>query len=166
MGLKDKGLHYTEDGVAVIQSILNRPYEVWLNNFRLSTSLKSPTIDRNELDRLIGKLLNGPSNYENIDGNTFIISLNRFKFLGGKKGVEIVDEKGSVLFRFDTITDCAKYLGIPYSALRVKLKNGKSIAHEGKLVYVKKKNELTNYLIRNLVLSLASNIVPVTLLSS
>jgi len=51
-----------------------------MNNFRLSTS-KNIKIDRDQLLKDIAILLNGPSNYEIIEGRKIIKSLNKLFFL-------------------------------------------------------------------------------------
>lgn len=68
LNLKDKGFHYTEDGKKVLNLILNQ-----MNNNRLSTSLGT-TVNREELDDEINRLLSGPSNIEIKQGRKYIIN--------------------------------------------------------------------------------------------
>ena len=70
--LKKLGLHYLPEGIKLINLILNQ-----MNNERLSNS-GSSLIDRDYIDIELARLLNGPSNYELINGKIFIKSLNKF----------------------------------------------------------------------------------------
>ncbi len=60
--LKKLGLHYIPEGIKLINLILSQ-----MNNGRLSNS-GSSLIDRDYIDLELARLLNGPSNYELING--------------------------------------------------------------------------------------------------
>jgi hypothetical protein len=60
--LKKLGLHYIPEGIKLINLILSQ-----MNNGRLSNS-GSSLIDRDYIDLKLARLLNGPSNYELING--------------------------------------------------------------------------------------------------
>jgi hypothetical protein len=66
-----------------------------MNNNRLSTSGIKP-VDRNLIDSQLNPWLNGPSNYEIIDGKIFIKSLNKFLPNRIKTQVELQDKEGLV----------------------------------------------------------------------
>ena len=67
-----KGLHYTSEGLNIIEIISNQ-----MNNNRLSTT--TPEVKITFLKDKIYELSNSPSNYEIRNGKLFIISLNRFR---------------------------------------------------------------------------------------
>lgn len=120
--LKQLGLHYTDEGVRVINLILNQ-----MNLNRLSSS-KLINVDRESLNKSIENLLNGPSNVETLeDGKIFVKSLNRcFNTAARDKiKVEVRDENGLIVNTFNSITSCAKYYGVPRSSLQWKLQNNK-----------------------------------------
>lgn len=70
--LKSLGLHYLSEGKIFFDLIISQ-----MNNNRLSTSGIKP-VNRNPIGPRSDQLLNGPSNYETIDGKIFIKSLNKF----------------------------------------------------------------------------------------
>lgn len=85
--LKEKGLQYTDEGKEVLDSILNR-----MNSNRLSSSIQNVNVEKDSsiLDLRIKNLLEGPSNYENIEGRTFIKSLNRFRSVSKSTSVNLI----------------------------------------------------------------------------
>ena len=110
--LKEKGHHYTDVGLRLIELILSQ-----LNNNRLSTS-KSAKVDRTLLHADIDRLLSGPSNYEKRGNRIYIKSLNRFSSSPRPKAVQLIDaENGEILNTFTSLTACAKYLGMPQSTV-------------------------------------------------
>jgi len=120
--LKQLGLHYTNEGVRVINLILNQ-----INLKRLSSS-KLFSVDRESLNKSIENLLNGPSNVETLeDGRIYVKSLNRYfnPAARDKIKVEVRDENGLTVNTFDSITSCAKYYNVSRSSLQWKLKNNK-----------------------------------------
>jgi len=120
--LKQLGLHYTDEGIRVINLILNQ-----MNLKRLSSS-NSVKVDKESLNKSIVNLLNGPSNIEtHEDGRIFVKSLNRYfnQAARDKIQVEVKDESGLTVNIFDSITSCAKYYNVSRSSLQWKLKNNK-----------------------------------------
>ncbi len=122
--LKQLGLHYTDEGIRVINLILNQ-----MNLKRLSSS-NSVKVDKESLNKssFAVNLLNGPSNIEtHEDGRIFVKSLNRYfnQAARDKIQVEVKDESGLTVNIFDSITSCAKYYNVSRSSLRLrrKLKN-------------------------------------------
>jgi hypothetical protein len=120
--LKQLGLHYTDEGIRVINLIVNQ-----MNLKRLSSS-NSVKVDKESLNKSIVNLLNGPSNIEtHEDGRIFVKSLNRYfnQAARDKIQVEVKDESGLTVNIFDSITSCAKYYNVSRSSLQWKLKNNK-----------------------------------------
>ena len=134
--LKERGHHHQEEGVKVINLILNQ-----MNNNRLSTShnaINVSSLGREQLYVDINKLLNGPSNIEIIDGRSFILSLNRFYKGNVKTKVQIVDKNNSVLKTFDSISDCANFLGVSQPTAKNRLVKKQLFAiGENKSYYIK-----------------------------
>lgn len=126
-----KGLHYLPEGKKLIEQILSQ-----MNSNRLSTSGKLiPKIDRDLLLSDIAKFLTKSSNYEyRENGSIWIISENRYlggsKEGGRKKVVALLSSGGTILKYFDSVTECAKILGIPRSTLSGKLQKNQFILYE------------------------------------
>lgn len=98
--LKKLGLHYLAElaeGIKLINLILSQ-----MNNGRLSNSGYS-LIDRDYIDIELARLLNGPSNYELINGKIFIKSLNKFHCIHAiiKTQVELRNQEDLVFKVFD-----------------------------------------------------------------
>lgn len=109
IGLLNKlGLHYLPEGIKLINLILSK-----MNNGRLSNS-GSSLIDRDYIDLELARLLNGPYNYELINGKIFIKSLNKFHCIHAiiKTQVELRNQEDLVFKVFDSMNECAKFLGI------------------------------------------------------
>ena len=135
--LRNKGAHYTEDGIEVLDLILNQ-----MNNNRLSSSLRSKnSITREQLIKKIEDLLNKPSNLEiKEDGRIFIKNLNKFYNPGkGSTKVGLFDENGNLENYFDTITACAKHLGVSNDVVsRTLINKGKPVSIDSKVFFVKR----------------------------
>ena len=128
--LRNLGLHYTEEGLKVIKLIISQ-----MNNYRLSSIKWAAPVDRALLQIEIDKLLNGPSNFEKReDGRIFIKSLNRYYSDRIKIKVELKDENGNLLNTFDSMADCAKYLGLTSMTVAKIIRTGKPVLFENKSV--------------------------------
>lgn len=139
LDLRKLGLHHTEQGLKVINLIINQ-----MNSDRLSSKSKSSSVlvDRALLDIKIGKLLKGSSNYEEREnGRIFIKSLNIYLSSNAKTRIELQDDGGNVIKIFDSMSDCAKYLGVARMTVTNKLRTGKAVLFNNTLVYVKKESE-------------------------
>lgn len=101
--LKEKGLHYQEEGIVVLNKIINQ-----MNNSRLSTYNSDIKVDREQLILDINNLLSGPSNFEVRENRKFIKSLNRFEGTGQHPTVELLEESGHIFKTFASVSDCAK----------------------------------------------------------
>jgi hypothetical protein len=131
------GLHYTEEGVKIIKTILSQ-----MNNNRLSTR-RSALADRAALDSDIKKLLEGPSNFEvKEDGRIFIKSLNKYYSNKAKIRLELVDDSGGIMKSFDSAADCARYLGISPMTVGQRLRKGKLFLFGGVEVSINKSTKI------------------------
>jgi hypothetical protein len=128
---KDKGLHYTDEGLKLIQLINSQ-----MNSRRLS-SYDSVLVDRTALYLDIERLLQGPSNYEEREGVTWIISQNRAKVAGVKQSIQLLDDNGNIVKVFDSQTDCAKYLNTLQGTTSGGLRFNRSFLFEGRLYSLK-----------------------------
>ena len=132
-----KGFQYTEKGAKVLDLIINQ-----MNNNRLSSSLHNRnSITRDELIIKVENLLNKPSNLElKKDGRTFIKSLNKYYNPGkGSTIVGLFDESGNLENSFDTITACARHLGVSNDVVsRTLITKGKPVTIGSKVLFVKR----------------------------
>jgi hypothetical protein len=96
MQMKDKGFHYADEGVELIELTLKQ-----INNQRLSTNPGGSAllVNRELLLSKISQLLSQPSNFElKEDGKIFIKSLNRYYYNNTiRLSIEMLDESGSVV---------------------------------------------------------------------
>jgi hypothetical protein len=129
-------MHYTDEGLEVIYLILKQ-----MNNNRLSTNgNQSEAMDRTLLQIRINKILNEPSNFEiKEDGKIYIKSLDRYYYNNTKTvGVQLQDENGLPLKTYNSITECAKDLGISKSGVQKRLNNNIQFVFDKKTVYLKR----------------------------
>jgi len=131
--LKERGHHYQEEGLRVLNTIVNQ-----MNNSRLSTS-KNISIDRDQLLKDIAILLNGPSNYEIIGDRKIIKSLNKLAGVGKQVIIQLEDENGNVIKTLYSILDCAKFFKVSRTLIYSRLSYNKSVIFEGKHVFITKK---------------------------
>jgi hypothetical protein len=103
--LKELGLHYTENGLKLINQILSQ-----MNLNRLSSNTK-PKIDRISLLENINRFLTGESNFEIRNGRIFIKSLNKYYSDPKCIKVQLQDKDGKVYQTFDSMSSCARFLG-------------------------------------------------------
>lgn len=133
--LKDKGFHFTPEGLELIQLTLNQ-----MNNNRLSTYSRKIVGDRELLLSKINDLLVKPSNLElKGDGKIFIKSLSRYYYNNTKPlEIKMEDESGSVVKTWPSLTSCAESLGLSKSGVQKRLKNVTRFVFEGRTVYLNK----------------------------
>lgn len=134
--LKEKGFHFTPEGLSLIQLILNQ-----MNNNRLSTNSEDNTLESRELLLLkIKELLAKPSNIEvKEDGKIFIKSLNRYSYDNTKAiAIQMTDETGLVIKTWPSLTSCAESLELSKSGIQKRLKNATYFNFEGKRVFLSK----------------------------
>lgn len=102
-----------------------------MNNGRLSNS-GSSLVERDYIETEKARLLNGPSNYELIDGKVFIKSLNKFLIVRNKTQVELRDQEDIVFKVFDSMNECAKFLGVSTHTVTKRMKTGVPVTLNGK----------------------------------
>ena len=116
LSLKEKGHHFSEEGVNLINKILNQ-----MNNNRLSTSPKNlEIVPRELLQSEIQKLLAAPSNLEvKDDGSIWIKSLNKYYSSRGKIQVELLNEQGLVIETFESLKKmCWIFINLSFGSSR------------------------------------------------
>lgn len=118
--LKDNGLQYIDEGFNLIQLINSQ-----MNSRCLSTS-GTTLIDRAAMYKNIESLLQKPSNFEEREGRTWIISKNKWLISGVKQKIQLLDDQGNIINEVDSQTDCAKFLGTRQSTLSNRLKFNRS----------------------------------------
>ena len=96
MQMKDKGFHYTDEGIELIKLTLKQ-----INSQRLSTNPGGSAllVNRELLLSKISQLLSQPSSFElKEDGKIFIKSLNRYYYNNViRLSIEMLDELGLVV---------------------------------------------------------------------
>lgn len=119
-----------------------------MNLNRLSTNSVtklSPTQLEN-LRRDIKKLLSGPSNLETrADGRIFIKSLNKYYTGSGSIKVNLLDKNGLLHYSFDSMSECAKFLGLSAGTVANRLRDNKPIEWESRELFVYKGVHESNY---------------------
>ena len=111
-----------------------------MNSNRLSTNSSCENVNRVELDNSIAKLLAGPANFEiTAEGDIRNIYSGRTLPKNGKISVVLVNESGENFKSFDSVKDCALFLGVGLSTLYKKVDTGKSVYYDNKVFFVKRK---------------------------
>jgi len=133
---KKLGLHYTEEGIEVLNIILGRMNSKRLTTFKGNAN-KSKEGDILTLRSRIEKLLSGPSNLEvKGDGRIFIKSLNKYYSPRRKISVGVKDGNGLVLGTFDSIASCAAFLGCSRMLVMARLKDQKPAVINNQIFHV------------------------------
>ena len=132
--LREEGFHLTEEGLRIISELRSQ-----INNFRLSTNKTPEKVDRCQLIKEANELLNGPSNYEYIDGKIFVKSLNIF--IGQTAGniLELQDENGNTIKTFKSGVECANFLNLSTTTVYSRLQSQKFVIYQDKNYIIKKK---------------------------
>ena len=133
LNLRDLGLHYTKDGLKVIEQIFNQ-----MNNNRLSSNKIHNSTDSLLLLKEIDRLLTGPSNFEIKQGKVWIKSLNKYKLSSIKIKLALIDEKGLILNSFDSVSSCSDFLGISRKTIMKKLNENKAVEFNNMIIYINK----------------------------
>jgi len=134
----EKGFHYTDEGIELIELIRNQ-----MNNRRLSTinysiNNRELVVDREVILSKINKLLNGPSNFElKEDRQIFIKSLGRNYHNNIPVTIQMLDENGNLVKNWDSLTSCAYSLRMSKGGIQYRIKSSKRFEYEGKTVYLK-----------------------------
>jgi len=131
--IKKLGLHYVEKGIRVINLIISQ-----MNLNRLSTNpAKLSQCLAAKLKEDISELLSVASNLEVKNGKTLIKSLNKY-YTGRGNKVYILDKNGLLLYSFDSISKCAKFLGISGGTVSKRLVDNKPVIVGSKEFFISK----------------------------
>lgn len=130
--LRYKGFQYTDDGLKLIELIISQ-----MNNRRLSSS-EVAIVDREFLYKEINLILNKPSNLEVKNGNTWIISQNRFINRTGSNVVQLIGDNGEVITSFYSFKDCAKYSDVSLQAIPNRINKNSKFKFKDKFYTLKK----------------------------
>lgn len=132
--LKEKGFHYTTEGLDLIELTLKQ-----MNSRRLSTNVNGTLPDRELLLSKINELLSRPSNFESVDGKIYIKSLGKYYYNNTKSvSISLLDENNLVLKTWPSLTSCAEGLGISKSGVQKRLKNQTRFLFNGEIVHLKR----------------------------
>lgn len=125
--IKNEGKHFTEQGKEVIYLISKR-----MNRNRLSTNLTPHSLPQNLLEEKIFNILNEPSNYE-IQSNGKILVKSTGVYLKGRGNIklEILDDKNLLFKSFNSIKECALFLGVSERTINRRLEDNKPFLFEG-----------------------------------
>ena len=135
LALKAQGHHLTHKGKEIIIKILAQ-----MNSKRLSTNLSREIIDKVRLDMDIIRLLVGPANFKiTADGDIRNIYSGKILPKEGKIAVVLVNESGEIFKSFDSVKDCALFLGVGLSTLYKKVNSDKSVSYDNKVYFIKRK---------------------------
>lgn len=132
-----QGKHFTAEGKELISLITNG-----MNNNRLSTNLASIGKESSSMmdikERALN-LLSSPSNYEvQPDGRILIKSLGTNLKGRGNVGIEVLDEKGELIYHFSSIKDCALFFNVHSRTINRRLNNGSYVEFNGKNLVFKR----------------------------
>lgn len=133
LNLRDLGLHFTKDGLKVLDQIFNQ-----MNNNRLTSNKIHNNTDSLLLQKEIDRLLSGPSNFEMKEGKVWIKSLNKYKLSSTKIKLALVDEKGLILNSFDSVSSCSDFLSISRKTIMKRLNENKAVEFNNMLIYINK----------------------------
>lgn len=101
-----------------------------MNRNRLSTTLARPVQVNLENDIL--KLLASPSNYEiHPNGKIWVKSRGIYLKGRGNTGVKVLDDKGIVIYNFDSIKDCALFFGVSDRTINRRLDSASVVEFKG-----------------------------------
>ena len=112
-----------------------------MNSKRLSTNSSRENVNKVELDNSIAKLLAGPANFEiTAEGDIRNIYSGRTLPKNGKIAVVLVNESGEIFKSFDSVKDCALFLGVGLSTIYKKVNTEKSVNYDNKIFFIKRKD--------------------------
>lgn len=144
LNIINQGKHFTAEGKELISLITKR-----INNNRLSTNLAltSPQREKSSslmtLEERVLNLLSSPSNYElQPDGKILIKSLGTYLKGRGNVGVRVLDEKGELIYNFNSIQECALFFNVHSRTINRRLEKGSFIEFNGKNLVFKREVSL------------------------
>lgn len=112
LAIKNQGKHFTDEGKELISLISKR-----MNNNRLSTNQAKPLALAKtaeiDLQERVSNLLANCSNYEvHQGGKIWIKSSGVYLRSRGNVGIRVNDDKGILVYSFDSIKECAIFFGV------------------------------------------------------
>lgn len=108
-----------------------------MNNRRLSSS-EVAIVDREFLYKEINLMLNKPSNLEIRNGNTRVITQNRFINRAEANVIQLIKDNGEVVKTFYTYKDCAEYLEVSLQTIPNRININSLFKFKDKLYTLKK----------------------------
>src|SRR5260221_14715973 len=113
-----------------------------MNLKRLSTNLPyegaAPSPHKNIQER-IQTLLDAPSNYEiHTNGKIFIKSSGVYLKGRGNVSLEVLDDKGFLVYSFDSIKQCAKFFGVSEKTIFNRMEKGNTLSFNNQYFTIKR----------------------------
>lgn len=134
LNILNEGKHFTDEGKELILQIANR-----MNNNRLSTNIAQTKPLSVNIKEIALKLLSSPSNYEiQTDGKILIKSTGTYLKGRGNIGVKVLDDKGEIIYSFNSIKNCALFFNVHSRTIIRRLDSGKFIEFKGKILVFKR----------------------------
>lgn len=126
LDLINQGWHFTVEGEKLIHLITQG-----MNNYRLSTSFTTvEDASRADVKERALKLLSCPSNFEvQANGKILIKSLGTYLKGRGNVGVNVLNTNGEVVFKFNSIKDCALFFNVHSRTINRRLENGSLVEY-------------------------------------
>ena len=103
-----------------------------MNNYRLSNNTTSEEdTSRADVKERALKLLSSPSNFEvQANGKILIKSLGTYLKGIGNVGVNVLNTKGEIVFKFNSIKDCALFFNVHTRTINRILDKGSLVEHD------------------------------------
>ena len=127
LDLINHGWHFTEEGKKLISLITQG-----MNNYRLSNNTTSEEdTSRADVKERALKLLSSPSNFEvQANGKILIKSLGTYLKGRGNVGVNVLNTKGEIVFKFNSIKDRALFFNVHTRTINRRLDKGSLVEHD------------------------------------
>lgn len=116
-----------------------------MNNYRLSTSFTTvEDASRADVKERALKLLSSPSNFEvQANGKILIKSLGTYLKGRGNVGVNVLNTNGEVVFKFNSIIDCALFFNVHSRTINRRLENGSLVEYNNQNLVFKREIHLS-----------------------
>ena len=139
LNILNQGKHFTDQGKELILEIANR-----MNSNRLSTSKAYTNLSLVNIEERALKFLSSPSNYEiQVDGKILIKSTGTYLKGRGNLGVKVFDDKGEIVYSFNSIKDCALFFNVHSRTIIRRLDSGNFMEFNGKNLVFKREVPVT-----------------------
>jgi len=132
LAIKNQGKHFTDEGKELISLISKRT-----NRNRLSTNLAKPSVI--DLQVRVSNLLASPSNYDiHPDGKIWIKSSGVYLKGRGNVAIKVLDDKGILIYSFDSIKQCAIFFGVSDRTINRRLSEASFVQIKGQNLIFKR----------------------------